>query len=94
VADIYARRYGVGLQDVMYGSNYMPDGDVMFWIEQLAYWLDWYDNVQETCAMFKEHCPDHIKDEPREFNQWVKAQQQKEQSINPMQHGFKPTKRG
>lgn len=71
----------------------MPDGDIMLWVQQLVYWLDWYDMVAEQCAMFKGECPDHIKDEPSQFNQWIRSQQQAEQSVNPMQHGFRPTKR-
>jgi len=77
---MYAKRYGVGLQQTLFGSNIMPDQELMIWTAGVTQWIEWYDYVRESAANYDAHCPESIKDSPQEFNSWISAQIQKEKT--------------
>lgn len=71
---MYAKRYGISLQDVMYGANYLPDNGTLEWIVELTTWINYYEYVSTVC-MELGSCPDHIKDDPNQFNSWKKSKE-------------------
>lgn len=80
---MYAKRYGVGLQSVLFGNKFMPEQELTIWTAGVTQWIEWYDYVRESLSSYDAHCPDSVKDSPEQFNSWLTAQRQKEkQKLN------------
>lgn len=77
---MYAKRYGVGLQQVLFGSNFMPDQELMIWTAGVTQWIEWYDYVRESGSYYDAKCPEYVKDSPEEYNSWLNSQKNKEKS--------------
>lgn len=75
---MYAKRYGVGLQTVIFGTGFMPEDEVMVWTTGVTRWLAYRDYVAESSSYYDSHCPEHIQDDPESFNGWLRAQREKE----------------
>ena len=77
---MYAKRYGVGLQQTLFGREFMPDQELMIWTAGVTQWIEWYDYVRESGSWYDASCPDNVKDSPEQYNSWLNAQKQKENS--------------
>ena len=58
----------------------MPNDELMIVISQITYWLNWYDQVAEAISMHDATCPQEVKDDPGQFNNWLRMQKQKEET--------------
>lgn len=76
---MYAKRYGVGLQQALFGVDFMPDQELMIWTAGVTQWIEWFSYVREASSWYDSSCPDFIKDSPTQFNTWLNAQKQKDQ---------------
>jgi len=58
----------------------MPENELMVWTAGVTEWINYFENVAQRCAEVDAICPEHIKDEPKFFYSWLKAQHEKERS--------------
>jgi len=58
----------------------MPDGEVITYITHITSWIEYYEKVQERCGEFDATCPQSVKEDPSQFYNWVKHQQQIEKN--------------
>jgi len=78
-ADNYAKRYGVGLQEVLFGKDYMPDGDVMSVVAKLTTMLTWYENAREQMNIMEiKDINDEVLDDPKAFNRFIESKREQD----------------
>jgi len=75
----------VGLQDVIYGKDYMPDGDLMVDIARITVMINWYQNAREQMNYHElKECPEDILDNPTSFNRWIEEKKKLERDKNKL----------
>ena len=73
-ADAYSKRYGVGLQQTLFGNSFMPDQELMIWTAGLTQWIEHYEYVRESSSWYESSCPNEIKDSPEQYYSWLASQ--------------------
>ena len=56
----------------------MPDNELMLWTSGLTKWLSYYENSYEASSYYDSKCPEHLRDDPEMFNQWIQSQRELE----------------
>jgi hypothetical protein len=70
--DIYAKRYGLHLQEIIFGNDWIPDKEIDAFFIHLAYWIRYSEYVEEQLAIKGiKDISDDIRWNPEEFNKLI-----------------------
>jgi len=78
---LYAQRYGIGLQELFFGNDWIPDGEIDAFFVHMAYWYRYAEYVSEQMSYNDiDELDEDVKWNPVQFNALIeKIKKQKEQ---------------